>query len=80
MVCRRSQERIHRGHERCRPGHGDLSNPVAETTRVARSIGITGTPTMLAADGTKVAPQVSLSPEKLVEELAHLANNPVAPR
>jgi thiol:disulfide interchange protein DsbC len=62
------------------PGTATCQNPVAESTRVARSIGITGTPTMLAADGTKVAPQVSLSPEKLVEELAHLANNPVAPR
>ena len=62
------------------PGDATCPNPVAETTRIARAIGVSGTPTMLAADGTKVAPQIALSPDKLVAELEHLANNPVAPR
>ena len=62
------------------PGTGTCANPVAETTRIAQSIGITGTPTMLAADGSKVAPQIALSPDKLIVELEHLANNPVTSR
>ena len=62
------------------PGDATCTNPVAETTRIARAIGISGTPTMLAPDGTKVAPQIALSPDKLVAELEHLANNPIAPR
>jgi thiol:disulfide interchange protein DsbC len=62
------------------PGSATCPNPVAETTRIAHSIGINGTPTMLASDGTRVAPQIALSPDKLVAELAHLATNPVAPR
>lgn len=62
------------------PGNATCPNPVAESTRIARSIGINGTPTMLASDGTKVAPQIALSPDKLVTELEHLANNPVASR
>ena len=35
---------------------------------------------MLASDGSRVPPQISLSPDKLVAELDHLAKNPVAPR
>ena len=62
------------------PGNATCANPVAETTRIARAIGISGTPTMLASDGTKVAPQIALSPDKLAAELEHLANNPIAPR
>lgn len=60
------------------PGNATCPNPVAESTRIARAVGIDSTPTMLASDGTKIAPQVALSPEKLVAELEHLANNPVA--
>jgi thiol:disulfide interchange protein DsbC len=60
-------------------GTATCENPVAESVNVARAIGINGTPTMLASDGTKVAPQIALVPEKLAAELEHLANNPVAP-
>ena len=60
-------------------GTATCDNPVAESVDVARAIGINGTPTMLASDGTKVAPQIALVPEKLAAELEHLANNPVAP-
>lgn len=62
------------------PGTGTCPNPVAESARIAQSIGITGTPTMLASDGTRVAPQIALSPDKLLTELEHIANNPVAAR
>ena len=61
-------------------GTATCDNPVAESIDVARAIGINGTPTMLASDGTKVPPQISLVPEKLAAELEHLANNPVAPQ
>jgi thiol:disulfide interchange protein DsbC len=61
-------------------GNATCSNPIAESTRVARAIGINGTPTMLASDGTRVPPQISLSPEKLAAELDHIARNPVATR
>ncbi len=62
------------------PGNATCANPIAESTRVAREIGINGTPTMLASDGSRVAPQIALAPDKLVAELEHLAKNPVAPR
>ena len=61
-------------------GNATCENPIAESTRVARQIGINGTPTMLASDGSRVAPQIALAPDKLVAELEHLAKNPVAPR
>lgn len=62
------------------PGTATCANPVAETTRMAHAIGITGTPTMLASDGSRIAPQIALSPDKLAAELEHIANNPVASR
>ncbi|HET9031942.1 MAG TPA: DsbC family protein [Dokdonella sp.] len=62
------------------PGTATCVNPVAESTRIAHAIGISGTPTMLASDGSRIAPQISLSPEKLAVELEHIANNPVASR
>lgn len=62
------------------PGKAACENPVAETTRVARSIGINGTPTTLAADGTKIAPQIALAPAQLLAELDRLAKNPLDPR
>lgn len=61
-------------------GTATCANPVAETTRIAREIGITGTPTTLAADGSKIAPQVAMTPDQLVAELDRLAQNPLATR
>jgi thiol:disulfide interchange protein DsbC len=61
-------------------GTATCPNPVAETTQLARAIGISGTPTMLAVDGTKIAPQIALAPDKLVAELERLAKNPIAAR
>lgn len=60
-------------------GSATCENPVKESVDVARAIGINGTPTMLASDGTRVAPQIALVPEKLAAELDHLAKNPIAP-
>lgn len=45
------------------------SNPVAESTKAAQSTGIIGTPTILADDGTQVAAEIAMDPEKLVAEL-----------
>lgn len=61
-------------------GTATCANPVAETTRVAREIGISGTPTTLAPDGSRIAPQVAMNPEQLAAELDRLAANPVATR
>lgn len=61
-------------------GTATCTNPVTETSRIARSIGITGTPTALAADGTRLTPQIAMSPDLLVAELARIAQNPVATR
>lgn len=44
-------------------------NPIAETTRVAESTGVIGTPTILADDGTQVAAEIAMVPEKLAVEL-----------
>lgn len=53
-------------------------NPVAETTRLAREMGVVSTPTALASDGTRIAPQIALAPDQLSAELDRLARNPVA--
>jgi len=55
------------------PGHAVCANPVSELTQLAKSIGINGTPTMLAADGTQISPQVAMSPDQLAAELDRLA-------
>ncbi len=59
-------------------GTAACANPVAETTRLARQMGINGTPTTLAADGTRIAPGVAMSPQQLLAELSRLEKNPVS--
>lgn len=44
-------------------------NPIAESTHVAQSTGVIGTPTILADDGTQVAAEIAMVPEKLAAEL-----------
>ncbi len=61
-------------------GTASCANPVAETSRTARAMGITGTPTAVAADGTRLSPQIAMSPDLLVAELARIAQNPVPAR
>lgn len=52
------------------PGSATCPNPVAEVSRVAASLGITGTPTILAADGSQIPNQAAASPQQLAAELA----------
>lgn len=59
-------------------GKESCSSPVAELTEFAKSIGITGTPTVLAADGTQIASAVAMSPDQLAAELDRLAQLSVA--
>ncbi|MEO7917358.1 MAG: DsbC family protein [Dokdonella sp.] len=44
-------------------------NPIAETKHVAESTGVIGTPTILAEDGTQVAAEIAMVPDKLAAEL-----------
>ncbi len=61
-------------------GQATCPNPVAETSRIAREIGVTGTPTVLAADGTHITPQIAMSPDQLAGELDRLAARPAVAR
>lgn len=55
------------------PGKATCPNPVAETKALALSLGINGTPTVLAADGTAVDLSRATTPEGLLAELDRLA-------
>jgi len=46
------------------PGKATCPNPVAELTQLAQALGIGGTPTMLAADGTMIPGYLTLPPGK----------------
>jgi thiol:disulfide interchange protein DsbC len=54
-------------------GQATCPNPVAELTELGKTLGISGTPTMLAADGTQIPGQIAMSPDKLAEALDHMA-------
>lgn len=55
------------------PGKATCPNPVAELTQLAQALGIGGTPTMLAADGTMIPGQIAMSPDRLAAELDRMA-------
>ena len=55
------------------PGKGTCPNPVAELTQLAQSLGIGGTPTLLAPDGSQLPSQVAMSPDRLAAELDRIA-------
>lgn len=55
------------------PGTATCPNPVPELTQMAQSIGISGTPTVLAPDGSQIVGQVAMSPDQLAAELDRLA-------
>jgi thiol:disulfide interchange protein DsbC len=55
------------------PGKATCPNPVPELTQLAQSLGITGTPTILADDGTQITSQIAMSPDQLAAELDRLA-------
>lgn len=54
-------------------GNATCPNPIAELTALAESIGINGTPTTLAPDGSLIAGQIAQSPDQLAAELDRLA-------
>lgn len=55
------------------PGKATCPNPVPELTHLAQSLGISGTPTVLADDGTQIPSQIAMSPDQLAAELDRLA-------
>ncbi|HEY0231903.1 MAG TPA: DsbC family protein [Dokdonella sp.] len=55
------------------PGKATCANPVLELSQLAQALGISGTPTILADDGTQIAGQVAQSPDQLAAELDRLA-------
>jgi thiol:disulfide interchange protein DsbC len=55
------------------PGKATCPNPVTELSRLAQSLGINGTPTILAADGSQIPIQIAQSPGLLAAELDRLA-------
>ncbi len=55
------------------PGKASCPNPVSELARFGKSLGIGGTPTILASDGTQIPPQLAASPAQLAAELDRLA-------
>lgn len=54
-------------------GTATCPNPVTELTHLAQSIGIGGTPTILAPDGSQIPGDVALSPDRLAAELDRMS-------
>ena len=55
------------------PGHAVCPNPIPELTQFAITLGIGGTPTILADDGSTVSAQIAASPDQFAAELDRLA-------
>lgn len=55
------------------PGHAVCPNPIPELTEFAQTLGIGGTPTILADDGSMVSAQIAASPDQFAAELDRLA-------
>lgn len=55
------------------PGKATCANPVSELMHLAQSLGIGGTPTVLADDGTQIPSQIAMSPDRLAAELDRMA-------
>jgi len=60
------------------PGRATCPNPVSELTQLAQSLGINGTPTILAADGSQIPIQIAQSPDQLAAELDRRAQQAAA--
>lgn len=54
------------------PGKATCANPVGELTDLAKNLGIGGTPTVIASDGTQISSQIAMSPDRLAAELDRL--------
>ncbi len=59
------------------PGNKTCANPIAETLALALKIGIGGTPTVLAANGTQIGAAAN-DPQSLLAELDRIDKTPVA--
>lgn len=55
------------------PGNATCPNPIPELTHFAQALGIGGTPTILADDGSTVSTQIAASPDQFAAELDRLA-------
>ena len=55
------------------PGNAVCPNPIPELTQFAMALGIGGTPTILADDGSTVSTQIASSPDQFAAELDRLA-------
>ncbi len=55
------------------PGKAVCPNPITELTQFATNLGIGGTPTILADDGSTVSTQIAASPDQFAAELDRLA-------
>ena len=55
------------------PGKANCPNPVGELTELAKNLGIGGTPTVLADDGTQISSSIAMSPDRLAAELDRLS-------
>lgn len=60
------------------PGKATCPNPVTELSQLAQALGVSGTPTILAPDGTQISTQIAQSPDQLAAELDRLAQVAVA--
>jgi thiol:disulfide interchange protein DsbC len=60
------------------PGKATCPNPVGELTKLAQELGIGGTPTVLADDGTQIPAQIAMSPDRLAAELDRMAGESAA--
>ena len=60
------------------PGTATCPNPVSELTQLAQALGVNGTPTILAADGTQISGQIAMSPDQLATELERKAQAKLA--
>lgn len=60
------------------PGKATCPNPVGELSELAQTLGIGGTPTILAADGTMIPGQIAMSPDRLAAELDRMSQTNVA--
>jgi thiol:disulfide interchange protein DsbC len=54
------------------PGKATCPNPVGELTDLAKNLGIGGTPTVIAEDGTQISSSIAMSPDRLAAELDRL--------
>ncbi|WP_165371661.1 DsbC family protein [Pseudolysobacter antarcticus] len=55
------------------PGSKTCDNPIAETMKIGNDIGVNGTPSFYAEDGTQIQAQVAYSPPQLAAELDRIA-------